>query len=185
MERRTRKGLWIKNRYGRKVKWMEPKEYYCYPTLGESARKLWGDFGPLSVSWHDGWLCPFVEGVEKKMMRCVGGRRKCGNHQCGHLISSNDVNPLWLTDERLRQRLIGRVMCYPWTHELSEAYRSIDLTQYYSWPDDPYPVFADMLLKVYRRSGWQRWRAELERRQRTNDWLPRKRTSWGHWIPTH
>lgn len=128
------------------------------PTLQRVHQYMWGDCGPLVLSWHDGWLCPFSERIKTMSITCSGGRRK----RCGGVLCTERNAPY---PETGRERLIGRVICYEWCEILSDAYWDIPNDELLALPDDDSLAAQYIMRRVFRETDWQYWRMETKRRQ--------------------
>lgn len=175
LETRTLKAetITVRDRWGRPVETHLPEETFTYaPTLGKVHNWLWEAWGPLYVTWRDGWLCPWSSSVGQKNMTCSKGRRgHCPG--IGLLIEGSHVYHL---DPPCQRRLTGRVVCYEWAHVLGHAYWDLitdERETIHALPDDPRFVSVWILRRVLERSGWRDWRYEKDRRanKRWSQWL--------------
>jgi len=127
------------------------------PTLQRVHNYMWGDCGPLVLSWSDGWLCPFADRIKTMNITCSKGRRK----RCGGLLCTEQNAPY---PEKGRERLIGRVICYKWSHILSDAYWDIPTEELLELPDNDSLVAQHIMKRIFRETGWAKWyRATRER----------------------
>jgi len=125
------------------------------PTLQKLHAYLWSDFGPLTVSWKHGWLCPFHEDAGHKRITCSGGLRsswfctgiKLTESHTSHLPNS------------FRDFLLDRVQCPNWNYRLGDFYWQIPTERLLKLPDDEDFAFIYVLDKIYRESGWVDWQA--------------------------
>jgi len=115
---------------------------------------FWADFGPLTISWKHGWLCPFHEDVGRKRITCSSGLRSwfC----TGIKLTESHISHL---PESFRNFLIGRVQCPNWSYRLSDFYWKIPTACLLKLPDDEDFAFLYVLDRVYRESGWADWQA--------------------------
>lgn len=129
------------------------------PTLQKAHDYMWGDCGPLVLSWHDGWLCPFADRIDSMNITCSGGRRK----RCGGVLCTERNAPYPQTG---RDRLIGRVICYEWSHILSDAYWDIPTEELLALPDNVSLVVQHITRWIFRATGWWHWYKETKGRLR-------------------
>lgn len=141
------------------------EEMLVAPTLAKVHNWLFGDWGPLYLSWRDGYLCPFDDRVGRLNITCSAGRRK----RCGGL----DVPDRYVTHlpPDMRRRCTRRVVCYDWCHVLSRTYWDIPTDDMLALPDDPSLTAMLILRRVYRESGFAEWFVEHKRRPHKRDWL--------------
>lgn len=176
------KRITIRDKWGNPKEVILPAEDFTYaPTLGKIHSWLFGDWGPLYISWKHGWLCPWSSRVHLANMTCSAGMRKhCPG--IGLLIRNDHISHL---TESCQRRLQSRVVCYEWCHRLSRVYWDLITErrdEILTLPDDTTIVSMWILKRVYKTSGWYKWRYEKERRlreKRKRNWLhqlePRER----------
>jgi hypothetical protein len=157
------------NRYRYKV-WTPGYTMRVAPTLTKVHEWLWGDWGPMYITWKEGLLCPFHDSVGTRNIRCLEGN-------C-HRRTFTDITQQYVRhlDEDSQRRLIGRVVCYDWAHLLTLALYDIPFDWQLSLPDDPQLVVIKLLRRVYKESGYEDWWHELKRRKRgkpRSEWLRR------------
>jgi len=137
------------------------------PTLAKVHNWLWGDCGPIALSWQTGLLCPFDDRIHRMNITCSEGARS----QCGGLLVTPHNAPYPPTG---RQRLIGRVVCFRWNNLLGNAYWDIPNAELLALPDDVCLVAHYIMHRIFRVTGWVDWRRELRQRQngkRQRAWL--------------
>jgi hypothetical protein len=161
--------------FPRKVVTMPAYDWTYAPTLAAIHDWMWGDYGMLYYSWHDGWLCPFHSSIGERNMRCVAGNR--GIRQCpGIGMLADDYIDHW--PEYRKRQFRGRVICYSWGHLLGLAYWDYvqaHQNEHLAQPDENARWIAVEVLRNTRRScGWDDWRKELRLRQQ----LPRYKRRW-------
>jgi hypothetical protein len=119
-------------------------EHTYAPTLVRVHKWLFDEGGPFYWSWFDGALCAFAPQVGTKNITCSEGRRR---YSCS------------LTGDN------GRIICYPWCHEIAMAYWSISRDELLQFPDNPQLVAFSIMRRVFRKTGWFDWKRELHNRQ--------------------
>jgi len=142
------------------------------PTLASIHDWLWGDCGPLTLSWQNGLLCPFNERVGTMNITCSNGLRQ----QCNGVLVTPNNAPFPPTG---RKRLIGRVVCFRWCNVLADAYWDIDNAHLFDLPDDVHLVAHHIMRHIFRSTYWFDWRRELRLRQ-----SGKPRRAWFSPIPT-
>lgn len=129
------------------------------PVLATVHNYLFDNWGPFSVTWRNGLLCPFAPDIGLKNITCSQGRRDL--HLCGLLIE--DRHAVHLPNPQ-RKKMIGRVMCNPWAHHLIAAYWDIPNDELLSLPDNPSLVAYYILSRVIRATMWYDWLTERRKR---------------------
>jgi len=125
------------------------------PLLERIHTDMWGDFGPLVISWKHGWLCPFHPNIDRQRMTCSDGLRN-SSFCTGIRLTERYVSHL---HEQQRLFLKDRVQCPNWCYRLGSAYWDIPTDRLLHMPDEPDFVYIWILNQVYQMSGWDEWQA--------------------------